>query len=122
MMFEDDTTNRMHDSLSLFRKIVGLQWFKTTQLIVFLNKKDLFEAKFPASPLSIAFEEWDDKETDLEEAYDFIKAKFQEQVEDKEKLIVFHITCAMNTDNIETVFTAVKTMVIQEHLDGIGIA
>mmetsp|Transcript_27386 Transcript_27386/g.43333 ORF Transcript_27386/g.43333 Transcript_27386/m.43333 type:complete len:448 (+) Transcript_27386:136-1479(+) len=58
LMFEDDTTNCMHDSLELFKEICNLQWFVTTPIILFLNKKDLFEKKIHIIPLSTCFAEY----------------------------------------------------------------
>jgi len=42
---EDNTTNRMEESIKLFQKLTGSQWFKTTSFILFLNKSDLFGEK-----------------------------------------------------------------------------
>jgi len=51
VMFEDDQVNCMHDSLQLFKEICSLQWFVETPIILFLNKRDLFEAKIHLVPL-----------------------------------------------------------------------
>jgi len=59
LMFEDDTVNAMIDSLELFREICNLQWFVTTPIILFLNKKDLFEKKIHIIPLTVCFNEYD---------------------------------------------------------------
>lgn len=50
--------NRMHDSLKLFDSICNNKWFKDTSIILFLNKKDLFECKITKSPLSICFPDY----------------------------------------------------------------
>lgn len=41
-LYEDDTTNRMHESIKLFKEICNTKWFANTSMILFLNKKDLF--------------------------------------------------------------------------------
>merc|ERR1712099_180531 len=51
VMFEDDTTNAMLDSVDLFEEICNLRWFINTAMILFLNKKDLFAAKIQKVPL-----------------------------------------------------------------------
>jgi len=58
VMFEDDQVNCMQDSLQLFKEICALQWFVKTPVILFLNKRDLFEAKIHLIPLSVCFEEF----------------------------------------------------------------
>ena len=47
VLYEDETTNRMHESMKLFDSICNNKWFTDTSIILFLNKKDLFEAKIP---------------------------------------------------------------------------
>jgi len=42
---EDNKTNRMEESLKLFQKLTGAQWFENTSFILFLNKSDLFAEK-----------------------------------------------------------------------------
>ena len=39
VLFEDETQNRMEEALQLFDQIVNSKWFKTTAMILFLNKK-----------------------------------------------------------------------------------
>lgn len=50
--------NRMHESLKLFDSICNNKWFKDTSIILFLNKKDIFENKISKSPLCICFPEY----------------------------------------------------------------
>jgi hypothetical protein len=50
--------NRMQESLKLFDSICNNKWFGDTSIILFLNKKDLFEEKILRSPLTICFPEY----------------------------------------------------------------
>lgn len=50
--------NRMEESLKLFESIVNNRWFIETSVILFLNKKDLFEEKITTSPLTICFPDY----------------------------------------------------------------
>ncbi|XP_041505480.1 guanine nucleotide-binding protein G(o) subunit alpha isoform X3 [Microtus oregoni] len=58
VLHEDETTNRMHESLKLFDSICNNKWFTDTSIILFLNKKDIFEEKITKSPLTICFPEY----------------------------------------------------------------
>ena len=49
---------RMNESMKLFDSICNNKWFVDTSIILFLNKKDLFEEKIRKSPLSICFPEY----------------------------------------------------------------
>lgn len=53
--------NRMQESLKLFDSICNNKWFTDTSIILFLNKKDLFEEKIRKSPLTICFPEYTGK-------------------------------------------------------------
>ena len=48
----------MQESLRLFDMIANSKWFHRTTMIIFLNKKDLFEEKIKQRRLSIAFPEY----------------------------------------------------------------
>merc|ERR1719443_592088 len=45
VLYEDENTNRMDEALILFEQICNHPSFKKTSMILFLNKRDLFEAK-----------------------------------------------------------------------------
>ena len=50
--------NRMQESLKLFDSICNNKWFTDTSIILFLNKKDLFEEKIKKSQLTVCFTEY----------------------------------------------------------------
>jgi len=50
--------NRMQESLRLFNSTCNSKWFTDTSIILFLNKKDLFEEKIKRSSLNICFPEY----------------------------------------------------------------
>ena len=47
--------NRMDEALRLFNSILNNKWFLETSVILFLNKKDLFEQKIREKPLPDIF-------------------------------------------------------------------
>lgn len=51
----------MDESLALFETISRYPWFRTSSVILFLNKKDLLEEKVMTSHLSDYFSEYDGK-------------------------------------------------------------
>ncbi|XP_015279040.1 PREDICTED: guanine nucleotide-binding protein G(k) subunit alpha, partial [Gekko japonicus] len=58
VLAEDEEMNRMHESMKLFDSICNNKWFTDTSIILFLNKKDLFEEKIRRSPLTICYPEY----------------------------------------------------------------
>lgn len=61
VLAEDEEMNRMIESMKLFDSICNSKWFVETSIILFLNKKDLFEDKIRRSPLTICFPEYSGK-------------------------------------------------------------
>ncbi len=55
VLVEDQTQNRLKESLALFECLFGYPYFKKSSMILFLNKTDLFEEKIGKSNLSEYF-------------------------------------------------------------------
>lgn len=49
---EDESQNRMVESLTLFEQITNTTWFEKIPFILFLNKMDLFQEKIKVVPLA----------------------------------------------------------------------
>lgn len=116
---EDDSTNRMQESLKLFKEICNSSWFTKTSMILFLNKKDLFEEKIKKTDLKVCFEDYQGG-CNYDNAVAFIKTKFESQNE-KGKYIYVSVTCATDTNNVKTVFSAVKDTILKGVLDEVGV-
>ena len=63
VLAEDEEMNRMMESMKLFDSICNNKWFIDTSIILFLNKKDLFNEKIKYSPLTVCFPEYKGKKT-----------------------------------------------------------
>ncbi|XP_075252880.1 guanine nucleotide-binding protein G(o) subunit alpha-like [Convolutriloba macropyga] len=120
VLYEDETTNRMHESTRLFDSIANNKWFVDTSIILFLNKKDLFEEKIKKSPLTIAFPEYTGANT-FTEASSYIQAQFESMNKSQTKEIYTHMTCATDTENVQFVFDAVTDIIIANNLRGCGL-
>lgn len=120
VLHEDETTNRMQESLKLFDSICNNKWFLETAIILFLNKKDLFEEKIKRSPLTICFPEYTG-EQNYQEAAAFVQAQFEAKNKSNDKEIYCHMTCATDTTNIQFVFDAVTDVIIANNLKGCGL-
>lgn len=55
---EDESQNRMKESLLLFDEICNSLWFKQTAFILFLNKTDLFRDKIAKKDLTCCFPDY----------------------------------------------------------------
>lgn len=120
VLVEDETTNRMHESLRLFDSICNNKWFVNTSIILFLNKKDLFEEKIARSSLKKCFPDYQGKD-EYNEASEYIQAQFVAQNKSEQKEIYCHLTCATDTQNVQFVFDAVTDVIITNNLRASGL-
>jgi len=122
VLFEDETQNRMEEALQLFDQIVNSKWFKATAMILFLNKRDLFEMKLVKRPLSKYFPEYDGGDDNFKNACKFWEAKFKAKSKAPDKSIFSHVTCATDTGNVKFVFNAVVAIILENNLKASGLA
>ncbi|KAH0629986.1 guanine nucleotide-binding protein G(i) subunit alpha-2 [Sceloporus undulatus] len=121
VLAEDEEMNRMHESMKLFDSICNNKWFTDTSIILFLNKKDLFEEKIIHSPLTICFPEYTGANK-YDEAAGYIQSKFEDLNKRKDtKEIYTHFTCATDTKNVQFVFDAVTDVIIKNNLKDCGL-
>jgi GTPase SAR1 family protein len=121
VMFEDDSSNAMHDSINLFDEICNSRWFIQTAMILFLNKMDLFAEKIQKYPLTVCFQDYQGEET-YEHCIQYIKKQFEDRlVNPHEKQIYTHVTMATDRDNVIKVFADVQHIVIQASLQKGGL-
>lgn len=125
-LFEDESVNRMHESIELFASVCKEKFLKNIPIIVFLNKVDLFMDKIlkvdlnglyfvviaDSDVLSVCFPEYTGGR-DYDNAISFIKKKLKANRDTEDRLVYFHPSCATDTENIRFVFAAVKDSILQ---------
>mmetsp|Transcript_12012 Transcript_12012/g.48382 ORF Transcript_12012/g.48382 Transcript_12012/m.48382 type:complete len:301 (-) Transcript_12012:133-1035(-) len=114
-LYEDERVNRMHESVTLFEEICNCQWFNDTSVIMFLNKRDLFQEKIKKVDLKVCFDDYAGGKN-YDNAVDYLKQKFVKLNRNQHKVIYVHVTCATDTDNIRFVFNAVKDIIVRESM------
>ncbi|XP_053552677.1 guanine nucleotide-binding protein G(i) subunit alpha-3-like [Bombina bombina] len=105
--------NYMHFNIQLLRNICRNRWMQTAQVVLlFLNKKDLFEQKISQTPLTICFPEYRGSNT-YEEAAAFIQEQFESQC-GPERRVFTQFTCATDTKSINIAFNAAADFILQD--------
>jgi len=121
MLYEDHTVNRMQESLKLFDEICNAPCFDKTSMILFLNKKDIFEEKIKRVPITVCFDDYSGSQN-FDESSTYIRNKFLSLNNNpKEKTIYPHITTATDTENIKFVFDAIHHILITNALAATGL-
>ncbi|KAI9222477.1 guanine nucleotide-binding protein subunit alpha [Blastocladiella britannica] len=119
-LIEDESVNRMHESLTLFQSICNSRWFVKTSVILFLNKIDLFKDKIGHSPIRDYFPDYTGPNTFQDGCHFFLK-KFTDLNNSDEKQVYAHFTCATDTTQIKYVLSAVNDILIQQSLAAAGL-
>jgi GTPase SAR1 family protein len=120
VLYEDENTNRMVEALNLFEEICNSRWFRDTAMILFLNKRDLFEQKIKTVSLKTCFDEYDMEDT-YEDGVQFLQEHFENKNRNPDKQVYAHVTCATDTNNVSAVFNAVKDIIIRKSLGEAGL-
>ncbi|XP_029446839.1 guanine nucleotide-binding protein G(olf) subunit alpha isoform X1 [Rhinatrema bivittatum] len=130
---EDNNTNRLRESLDLFKSIWNNRWLRTISIILFLNKQDMLAEKVLAGKSKIEdyFPEFvrytvpDDATPDAGEDPKVTRAKFFIRDEflristasgDGRHYCYPHFTCAVDTENIRRVFNDCRDIIQRMHL------
>eukprot|EP01126_Amoeba_proteus_P008807 TRINITY_DN13331_c0_g1_i1.p1 TRINITY_DN13331_c0_g1~~TRINITY_DN13331_c0_g1_i1.p1 ORF type:complete len:186 (-),score=53.82 TRINITY_DN13331_c0_g1_i1:178-660(-) len=116
---EDCKTNRIVESLKLWKALTSSQFFKSTPFILFLNKSDLFAEKIKSTPLASVFADYeafaqklDPNMNDFEKGWHYISKQYQ--IHFLGSIFYPHVTCAIDTDQCAKVFDVVREGLIRD--------
>jgi len=104
----------------LFTEICNSRWFVHTSIILFLNKRDLFEEKIAKVPLVQWFPTYTGK-NNFEDGASYMKEMFESKNKNPDKIVYTHFCCATDTENVQHIFNAVKDIIIRQSLDQAGL-
>jgi len=119
-LYEDEKENRLMESIHVFDNITNNRYFQSSTMVLFLNKKDLFEEKITRVPLTACFPEYDG-DNSFDHASNFIKEQFMAVNKDDNRMIFPHLTCATDTTNVSKVFEACKLTILSKNLQKLGL-
>jgi len=126
VLAEDETKNRLDESVYLFSQLCNSKWFTNTSMLLFLNKRDIFEEKIKKKPLKQFYPpaQEDDAltdDTDFDQCSAYMTRLYLAQNRNPKKSVYTHITCATDTNNVKFVFTAVVGIILEENLKSSGV-
>ncbi|KAI8893554.1 G protein alpha subunit CIG1, partial [Globomyces pollinis-pini] len=108
MMLEDSTSNRMKDALDLFEFICNNELLAKSDVIVFLNKFDVFKKKIQKTPIRNFFPDYNGMQlytmansegdpNSYSDGLQYFKGKFESLNLSQSKTVSFHTTQCTNT-------------------------
>jgi hypothetical protein len=97
---EDRKTNRMIESVNLFKDVCNDRGFKKKAVIIFYNKNDIFTEKIKKVDLKCCFSEYSHG-CNYKKALGFIQEQFTKANTNKKRPLIPHVTTATDTNNIK---------------------
>jgi GTPase SAR1 family protein len=126
VLFEDSSTNRMVEAVQLFDEICNNRYFTNSNMILFLNKKDLFEEKilsvhigdqeaFSDFIIPLGHEDYYGK------GVRYFLRKFLVKNTNPDRQVYNHVTCATDSKNVEIVFNSCKDIILRGNMAEEGL-
>lgn len=117
VLFEDQSQNRMVESVKLFGDVVKLEAFRDTPIVLLLNKKDLFERMIATKPIRKIFPEYTGPEGEMAPALEFIKGKYREVMRQHcpGKDLPIHVIAARVRLDMKIMFSDVKQLLASKN-------
>lgn len=127
MMYEDSETNAMVNAIQFFSEIVNNKNFIKAGIILFLNKKDLFQKKYKLVPITVcaAFAEYEGDVNSYDETTGYIRQVFMECVPSYKQttytMTYSHMTCMIDEHKDPGLFEDIKHCVVSGNLAEKGL-
>ncbi|KAF9447682.1 G-alpha-domain-containing protein [Macrolepiota fuliginosa MF-IS2] len=117
---EDSKVNRLQDSVHLWKEIISNELLRNTNIILFLNKIDIFQAKLEAG---IRFADYvtsyGDRPNDFENTSAYLKKKFASILKSHSKtprILYCHLTTVTDTKSTGYILTNLHEMLMRQNL------
>jgi guanine nucleotide-binding protein G(i) subunit alpha len=111
------------EALNLFDEIINNAFFRKSSIILFLNKRDLFEQKIKTVAITDTptFADFKGPAGDYDAGVSYFLQKFLSQNKSpSDHQIYYHVTCATDTNNVRIVFNSCKDIILRENLKNSG--
>jgi len=118
-MAEAKRTNRMVETLQLFRTVCNNRAFANTTILLFLNKMDIFAEKIMYSDIAAQrpFSDYAGPAQDFDEGLSYFIQKFKDCLIDDFDDSCIHVTCATDTNNVRFVLDKTRKVIMTGNLD-----
>ncbi|KAJ8090696.1 guanine nucleotide-binding protein subunit alpha [Marasmius tenuissimus] len=100
---ENDSVNRMQESLTLFNSIANTLWFAGSKQVLVFNRSQLLGEKLRRSPLSHYFPDYTGGE-DEESARRYIKDRFLQLCQDRDPPVNVHFINSLDVQEVNDLF------------------
>jgi len=121
VLTEDPRVNRLEDSLLLWRSVVSNKLLSNVNIVLFLNKCDLLQAKLESGVrLNHHMISYGDRPNDYDSVSKYFRNKFgvihQSYTPNKERELYIHFTAVTDTRRTHTIISTVRDIIIKGNL------
>ncbi|XJO71200.1 hypothetical protein BDV3_000755 [Batrachochytrium dendrobatidis] len=120
-LVEDPAINRMADAIQLFGEIAHNVLLHHIPLTLFLNKKDIFEAKLLYSDVIKHFPDFKGSPGNVKHAARFFQKQFESACMDQNKQVYIHFTCCTDTEAMDIIVITVIQVMLKKEFQNIGM-
>ncbi|OJT15553.1 Guanine nucleotide-binding protein alpha-4 subunit [Trametes pubescens] len=117
---EDPRTNRIDDSLQLFKQICSNALLKRAHLVLFLNKTDVLRAKINNGvKVNKYITSYGDRANEYDTVVAYFKAHFTQvhrRTNENNRVLFTHLTSAVNTKAMQSIITDVRDSIFRGYL------
>eukprot|EP00479_Gromia_sphaerica_P011035 TRINITY_DN5283_c0_g1_i1.p1 TRINITY_DN5283_c0_g1~~TRINITY_DN5283_c0_g1_i1.p1 ORF type:complete len:272 (-),score=42.11 TRINITY_DN5283_c0_g1_i1:48-863(-) len=111
---EDNTVNRLEETLKLFEEISNSRWFRDCTMILFLNKIDLFREKLKTAPFKSFAPDYEGGEC-FDAACRYLKGEFESRC--TMKSVYTNFTSVIDGTSVKQLFGNLTDLVLRMHLE-----
>ncbi|KAI8894533.1 guanine nucleotide binding protein, alpha subunit [Globomyces pollinis-pini] len=119
VLSEDKDVNRMVDAIKLFDFIVNHPLLTKPDIILFFNKKDLYDVKIKRTTLKTYFPTYAGREFSASEGINFFQQEFLKVNKNEKKMVKVHITCCTDTKMMEKIIKDVLFSILKGELGNV---
>jgi len=112
---EDQTTNRLCESLKVFDEICNFQCLFHIPIILLFNKSDLLPRKLETKEITSAFPDYTG-DGSFEHATKFMKEQFLQRNQNSERQIYDFDTCAADTAQMSKIIASITDIIIEQNV------
>ncbi|CAL6070505.1 G-protein_alpha subunit [Hexamita inflata] len=113
---EDPSVNRMVDSLQLFEQTINCETFRSTPIILLLNKFDLFKTKVETVPLRNTFKDFKEPQ----EPHKYIQDRFLALNKNPRRQIYSFFSTAIDGEIVNEIFKTSVKILLKEEMSRLG--
>ncbi|KII94317.1 hypothetical protein PLICRDRAFT_675360 [Plicaturopsis crispa FD-325 SS-3] len=126
VLLEDPRVNRLEDTLLLWKSLVSNKLLARVNIVLFLNKIDLLQAKLNAGVrLNQHMLSYGDRTNDFDSVVKYFRNKFgafhQSFSPNKERELFIHLTAVTDTRRTATIISNVRDMIVRANLRNLAL-